>query len=325
MKIAFTPAVYEHAARFVGRSPWAVSRDPELMFEGHRRAYLEYRHQVIAVGIDIYNLEAEAYGATIENTGEHGIPAVHEPLLKNLADGLDLKPFDPERDGRIAMLLAVGQRLKKEFPEADVRIPVAGPFSIAFNLRGISDLCMDIVTEPEDTARLLLRLAENQVVLCRAIVQAGLDVAFFESAASPPILSPRQFHDLELPALRRILQLCAECVGHPVPCIMGGNTFPILEDILSTGTNFLVCNVETDQAAFVERVARTHPHVKVRVNLDPGVVACRDAQRIYRAVDRILEITAGRPNCVMGSGALPLETPPENIRLIRDYLADGRR
>jgi uroporphyrinogen decarboxylase len=325
MKIAFTPAVYEHAARFVGRSPWAVSRDPELMFEGHRRAYLEYRHQVIAVGIDIYNLEAEAYGATIENTGEHGIPAVHEPLLKNLADGLDLKPFDPERDGRIAMLLAVGQRLKKEFPEADVRIPVAGPFSIAFNLRGISDLCMDIVTEPEDTARLLLRLAENQVVLCRAIVQAGLDVAFFESAASPPILSPRQFHDLELPALKRILQLCAECVGHPVPCIMGGNTFPILEDILSTGTNFLVCNVETDQAAFVERVARTHPHVKVRVNLDPGVVACRDAQRIYRAVDRILEITAGRPNCVMGSGALPLETPPENIRLIRDYLADGRR
>lgn len=321
MKIAFTPAVYEHAARFVGRSPWVVSRDPDLMFEGHRRAYLEYRHQVIAVGIDIYNLEAEAYGATVENTGDHGIPAVHEPLLKNLADGLALKPFDPERDGRVAMLIAVGQRLKREFPEADVRIPVAGPFSIAFNLRGISDLCVDIITEPEDTARLLMRLAENQAVLCRAIVQAGLDVAFFESAASPPILSPRQFHDLELPALRRILQLAAESVGHPVPCIMGGDTFPILEDILSTGTNFLVCNVETNQAAFVERVARTHPHVKVRVNLDPGVVACSDPQRIFRAVDRVLEITGGRPNCVMGSGALPLETPPENIRLIRDYLA----
>jgi uroporphyrinogen decarboxylase len=291
------------------------------MFEGHRRAYLEYRHQVIAVGIDIYNLEAEAYGAEIENTGEHGIPAVHEPLLQTLADGLELKPYDPDHDGRIAMVIAVGQRLKREFPEADVRIPVAGPFSIAFNLRGISDLCMDIVTEPEDTAKLLMRLAENQAVLCRAIVKAGLDVAFFESAASPPILSPRQFHDLELPALRRILQLSAECVGHPVPCIMGGDTFPILDDILSTGTNFLVCNVETNHPAFVERVARTHPHVKVRVNLDPGVVACRDAERIYRAVDRVLEITGGRQNCVMGSGALPLETPPENVKLIRDYLA----
>ena len=62
MKIAFTPVVYEHAARFVGRTPWDVSRDAELMFAGHRNAYLEYRQQVIAVGIDIYNLEAEAYG-----------------------------------------------------------------------------------------------------------------------------------------------------------------------------------------------------------------------------------------------------------------------
>ena len=322
MKIPFTPAVYEHAARFVGRSPWAVSRDPELMFEGHRRAYEEYRHQVIAVGIDIYNLEAEAYGATVENTGDFGTPAIHEPLLKSAAEGIALKPFDPEHDGRIGMVIGVGQRLKRQFPEADVRIPVAGPFSLAFNLRGISDLCEDVVAEPEVAAKLLYHLAENQAVLCRAIARAGLDVAFFESAASPPILSPRLFRDLELPALKRILQVCAECVGHPVPCIMGGNTFPILDDLLSTGTNFLVCNVETDQAAFVERVARTHPQVKLRVNLDPGVVACAEPERIYRAVDRLLEIVGGRANCVMGTGALPLETPVGNVKLIRDYLAN---
>ena len=60
MKIAFTPVVYEHAARFVGRSPWELSRNPELLYAGDRGACLEYRYQVIAVGIDIYNLEAEA-------------------------------------------------------------------------------------------------------------------------------------------------------------------------------------------------------------------------------------------------------------------------
>ena len=65
MKIPFTPVIYEHAARFVGRSPWEVSRDPELMFAAHCAAYLEYRQQVIAVAIDIYNLEAEAYGAKV--------------------------------------------------------------------------------------------------------------------------------------------------------------------------------------------------------------------------------------------------------------------
>lgn len=322
MKIAFTPVVYEHAARFVGRSPWEVSRDPELLFEAHRRAYLEYRQDVIAVGIDIYNLEAEAYGAHVQYTGPEGIPAIHEPLLQSLEEGLELTPFDPDRSGRMPMVLAVGQRLRREFPQADVRVPVAGPFSIAFNLRGIAALCEDVARRPDLTAQLLWRLAENQAVLCQAIARAGLDVAFFESAAAPPILSPRQFHQVELPALKRVLDVAANCVGHPVPCIMGGNTYPILDDLLATGTTYLVCNVETDQAAFVQRVSRTHPHVKIRINLDPVVVACPEPERIYRGIDRVLEIAAGRPNCLMGTGAMPYETPPENIRLIREYLAE---
>jgi len=322
MKIDFTPVIYEHASRFVGRTPWDCSRNADLMFEGHRLAYLEYRQQVIAVGIDIYNMEAEAYGAKVEAVQGDAIPAVHKPLLKTLEEGLTIKPFDADRDGRIAMILSVGQRLKREFPEADVRIPVAGPFSIAFNLRGINDLCLDSALRPDETARFLMRLAENQAVLCRAIAAAGLDVAFFESAAAPPILSPRQFHELELPALKRILVVAAECIGHPVPCIMGGNTYPILEDILSTGTNYLAVNIETNQRGFVESVSRTHPHVKIRVNLDPGVVACNDPQRIYKAIDHVLDIVGNRKNCVMGTGAMPLETPPSNIRLIREYLAD---
>ena len=321
MKIPFTPVIYEHAARFVGRSPWDVSRDPELMFEGHRRAYLEYHHQVIAVAIDIYNLEAEAYGAKVEASTADAIPAIHHPLLSSVEEGIALKPFDPDRDGRIAMLISVAQRLKREFPDADVRLPVGGPFSIAFNLRGINDLCMDAACCPEELAKMLMRLAENQAGLCKAVAKAGLDVAFFESAAAPPILSPAQFHELEMPALRRVLEIASDAVGHPVPCISGGNTYPVLDDILSTGTNYLVCNVETNQKAFVERVSRTHPHVKIRVNLDPGVVACHDAQRIYRAIDHVLDIAGGRTNCVMGTGAMPLETPPGNVRLIRDYLA----
>jgi uroporphyrinogen-III decarboxylase len=182
-------------------------------------------------------------------------------------------------------------------------------------------LCEDVADRPDATAKFLWHLAENQAVLCRAVVAAGLDIAFFESAAAPPMLSPRQFRDVELPALRRILKIAATSVGHPVPCIMGGNTYPILDDLLSTGTSYLVCNVETNQPAFVESVARTHPQVRVRVNMNPGIVACPDPVRIYREIDRVLAFADGRPNCLLGTGALPLETPPANIRLIKSYLA----
>lgn len=320
MKIPFNPSIYEHAARFAGRTPWEVSRDPDLMFEGHKAAWLEYRHTPIVVGIDIYNLEAEAYGAQVEVPGENGIPAIHKPLFASLDEAMSVEPFEPAKDGRIAMVIEVGRRLASALPEADVRIPVSGPFSLAFNLRGINQLCEDVALRPQDVSRWLMRLAENQTVFTRAVVVAGLDVAFFESAAAPPILSPKQFHCVELPALKRIIELTASVVGHAVPCIMGGNTVLILDDILATGTGYVVCNVETDQRRFVDKLCATHPHVNVRINMDPRIVACTDPEAIYKEVDRILEIASGRPNCLMGTGCLPLETPPENIRLIRQYL-----
>lgn len=321
MKISFSPSIYEHAASLVGRSPWAVSRDPELLFAGHHAAYLAYRHSPIVVGIDIYNLEAEAYGAKITVPEGNGIPAIHEPLFASLEDALDLAPVDPARDGRLAMVIEVGRRLKQALPEADVRIPVSGPFSIAFNLRGIGNLCEDVILRPKEAARWLMCLAENQAAFCRAIVAAGLDVAFFESAAAPPLLSPRQFRELELPALRRVIAVAESYVRHPVPCIMGGDTFRIYDELMSTGTGYVVCNVETNQAAFLARARVEHPRVKVRVNMDPNVVAGCDPQALYREIDRILALTAGHPNCLMGTGCLPYETPMENVRLIRDYLA----
>jgi uroporphyrinogen decarboxylase len=320
MKIPFTPSIYEHAARLVGRSPWEVSRDPDLLFAGHRAAYWQYRHSPIVVGIDIYNLEAEAYGAKVSVPQGNGVPGIHQPLYESLETALDLAPFDPANDGRIAMVIGVGQRLKKELPEADVRIPVAGPFSIAFNLLGINNLCEEVACNPESVARWLLVLAENQAVFCQAIVEAGLDIAFFESAAAPPLLSPRQFKAVELPALKRIMAVASGIVRHPVPCIMGGDTYRILDELLSTGTGYVVCNVETDQAAFIGRARATHPEVRIRVNMDPGIVAGTDADRIYREIDRILSITAGHPHCLMGTGCLPYETPPDNIRLIKEYL-----
>ena len=114
MKIPFTPSVYEHAARLVDETPWKVSRDPGLLYTAHRTAYLEYRHTPVVVGIDIYNLEAEAYGAEVSVPSGKGIPAIHRPLFDRLDGALELEPFDPHQDGRIAMVIETGHRLAIE-------------------------------------------------------------------------------------------------------------------------------------------------------------------------------------------------------------------
>ena len=303
-------------------TPWDVSRDVELVWRAHGTAYELYHHSPIVVGIDIYNLEAEAYGCTVEQPGGNGIPAVTSGIFGSIEEARSLKPFDPETDGRIGMIIEAGKRLAADFPEADVRIPVSGPFSIAVSLLSLGGLLESVAYFPEATSGFLRQLVEGQIRFCQAVTDAGLDVAFFESAAAPPLLSPRHFREVELPALKEAMERVAEVVKHPVPCIIGGDTEPILDEILSTGTGYIICpaETETDQAAFMEKFG-DRTDVKVRINLTPNIVAYGSREAILTEVDRILELADGKPNALLGTGAVPYETPSDNILLIKDYVS----
>ena len=316
-----SPSVYEHAAAFLGRTPWEVSRDGELIFEGHAAAYECYRQTPIMPGIDIYNLEAEAYGGVIEKPSGTGIPAISKPILASARELCRLKPLDAGRDGRIPMLIDVSARLARRFPEAVIRVPVSGPFSIASNLVGFETLLYEVATDAQAVADGLMHLVDGQVAFAERIKAAGVDVAFFESAACPPLLSPEQFRRLELPALSACMTRIGEIVGHPIPCIVGGNTTPIVEAMLETGTGYLACPFETDREAFMKKVwDRTD--VRIRVNSDVELISHGSWEEIRADADFIIRIAAGRPNVCMGTGALPYDTPPENVLKLTEYVRD---
>ena len=320
MKIPLSLSVYEHAARLIGRTPWEVSRDGGLMHKAHREAYLVYEHFPIVMGIDIYNLESEAYGCEVQEPTGNGIPAITCPRFTCLEDALSIQPFDPGRDGRVPMVIGAARALQGEFAEADVRIPVAGPFSIAQNLLGLNELMVAVAERPDDVRAFLFRLVEGQVRFSRAVLDAGLKVAFFESAAAPPLLSPAQFRKVELPPLKQAIQEVARIVQAPVPCIIGGDTAPIIPEMLETGTGFLICPAETDRVAFLDRM-EGHPEVMVRVNLDPRLYTWGSREEILADVDRVIALAAGRENILLGTGAIPFETATESLLLIKAYVS----
>ncbi len=144
MKIPFSPSVYEHAAALIGMTPWEVSRDTELLRRAHNTAYKLYGHTPIVVGIDIYNIEAEAYGCIVERPGGNGIPAITNGIFSSIKESLSIKPFNPKTDGRIMTIIGAGKKLATDFPDADVRIPVSGPFSIAVSLRSLTGILEDV-------------------------------------------------------------------------------------------------------------------------------------------------------------------------------------
>lgn len=318
----FSPAIYEHCAALIGRRPWDVSRDGELLFQAQAAAFRRYGHRPAVVGVDIYNLEAEAYGARVDEPEGNGIPAITEHPLADLAEVRTLSPY-PLTAGRLPMVLAAAQRLQAAFPAADVRVPVAGPFSVTTNLVGFDNLLIAAFTEPDTAREALFQVARGQAGFCRAIRAAGLGIAFFESAATPPLLSPEMFRTVALPPLRWLLGEASAILGTRVPCIMGGDTTPILPDLLGTGTGYVICPApgETDQAAFMA-IMREHPEVTVRINLAPEITARGSWPEVKAEVDRIVNLVAGRPNTCLGTGALPFETSPETVDRIRDYVAD---
>ncbi len=168
-----------------------------------------------------------------------------------------------------------------------------------------------------------MHLVAGQVNFCRAIRDNGLDIAFFESAATPPMISPDLFRDVELPALTSIMNQAAEVVGHPVPCIIGGNTEPIMPYLLQTGTGYVICPgaSETDQASLMKQL-RDRPDVRVRINCDPSIIARGPVESIRDELDRLLKLIDGHPNVCIGTGALPYETPPEHVLQAQEYVKD---
>lgn len=314
-----TPSVYEHAAKLIGKTPCEVSQNSDLLFQSHAEAFRLYNHTPVVVGIDIYNLEAEAYGAVVSKPEGNGIPAISKHISSTVRDITRLKPLNPKRDGRIPMVIETGKRLANAFPEADVRIPLSGPFSLASNLVGFDSLLSDILDAPDAVSKALHHLVSGQIEFCREIVRQGLDVAFFESAATPPLVSPQMFAEIELPALKQIIEEASSVVGHPVPCIIGGDTAPILDSILETGTGYVICPCETDQQLFMEKMV-AHPDVMVRVNTRPGVFASGDLTAVYEELDRILELVKNRKKACIGTGALPFETNPEVVLKARQYV-----
>lgn len=307
----FEPAVYEHAAKLIGKTPWEASRSKELIIAAHRAAFELYHHTPVVVGIDIYNLEAEAFGAVVAQPDGAGIPSMKEHLCEDTEEILALDDFDPATSGRLAMMIDAACELKAQLPEAIVKVPVSGAFSLASNLCGLENLLCDCMTDPDTVFQCLEKLVQNQLRFVEAIRAAGIEPTFFESAATPPLVPPPMFSEIVLPALNKVLDGAA--------CIIGGNTEPILEPMLSTGTQYVICPGETDQAAFMKQM-EMHPEVMVRINMNPAVFCSENTTSAFAEADRVMELVAGREKVCVGSGVLPYEAVPETVLAVKEYI-----
>lgn len=316
----FEPTILEHAAGMIRKRTWTVSRDEQLMLEAHLAAYKVYQHSPIIVGIDIYNIEAEAYGAITKDSGGNEVPSINSPLVHDIAEMIGIPPFNPLSDGRIPMVLNVAEKLSILCPTAQVLVPISGPFSIIANLLGLEKLLCAVLEEPDMLSRILESIVSGQENYCRAAEALKLPVIIFESAASPPLLSPKLFKEILLFHLKSLIKTASDINGKPAACIIGGNTLDIIELIMEANPGYVICPYETNQKLFMNKM-EAYPDTVVRVNMDQRVFeAERDFKDVRKEADRVLRIAEKRKTAVIGSGILPYNACTESVINTKEYI-----
>jgi len=318
-KVPFVPAVYEHKARLIGRSPSEVCRSAGLLREALEKEVELYDPDALTVGLDVYNVEAEAAGCEVRYFGrEPDVPAVTAPLISGPADLRKLGRIDPTRDGRLPLFLGTAARLREDRGrDMVVRGAVTGPFSLASAVAGSEALLVATIEDPAFVRRLVAWAARTAADIGTAFLERGVEPVLFDSKASPAAASPRIFREFVLPAYRDLVfPALGEAGARRTPLIIGGDTTAILEDLLRSGAGQLLCDAGADLGLFLARCRAERR--AVRASVDARLVHAGPPEAVRAEARRILEAAAGQPGFLFGCGVVAYDCEPRHVIALRD-------
>jgi uroporphyrinogen decarboxylase len=310
MDVKWEPAVYEHKAALIGKTPSETANSAELLARAVLREYEVYKADYITVGLDIYNIEAEALGAKLTVPEKNACPDVAAPLfdLNNLPGSFQSP--DTERAGRFGLLREAGETVRDAIGHmTKVRVALSGPVTAAAKLTVLDDLIMSLALEDGNAARLLEFTCETAEAAALTMRRAGLDVIFFDSMAAPPILSPDMYSRFALPLHSRLMRLLEREGQGERELVVGGNTVPVAGALAGSGANILLCDFAADAAAFKSAIGDSSK-LKIRRNIKPSELmsaGTAEAARKFRAELGLFE------NPIAGTGILPYDFNPEKL------------
>ncbi|MDH7570276.1 MAG: uroporphyrinogen decarboxylase family protein [Armatimonadota bacterium] len=256
--------------------------------------------------------EAEALGARVEQP-ENGAPLLREHLLSDLARLSTLRTVDPTTGGRMPLFFSAVQQVVEEAGgHAFVLATLRGPLLCAAQLRGVEQILIDLLEDPAGVERILDFTTHVALRLGRWLLAAGAHgLVLGEATCSPNFISPKHYRHFVLPRHRQLVGALKEAGWDAVGLHICGDTTAILEDVVSTGVDFM----DVDYQVPVERaLALSAGRLALRGNLDPaGLLRFGDPARIRREAESLRRSVAGS-RWILSSGCdIPPGVPEANL------------
>ncbi|MFH0991674.1 MAG: uroporphyrinogen decarboxylase family protein [bacterium] len=324
-RVPFLPAIYEHKAWFVNSTPSSVCRDVNLFTNALIAEYERVQPDALTIGIDVYNVEAEAIGCKITyyDGDDASIPSIRseDAVFRGREDITEKKIPNPMKDGRMPLHLEVAHNVVRVLGrEVPIRGAVSGPFSLAAHLAGLEHLLMSTVMH-QQLAQDLIKFATAVIKeYGEAYIHAGCGVVIFDSQASSTMISPEIYREFVLPATKFLIDHFHACGVRHVPLIIGGKTTPMLDAYLETGANNILCDTPSDVQQFREACLKQKR--AFRRNIDSREFLEASPEVLHQlAVERLKE-RQGYNGFILGTSVVPYGTPLENLKAIRDAVIE---
>jgi len=322
-RIPFVPAIYEHKGALIGKSPSEICRNPNYLYAGLKKELEVYDPDMLVIGIDVYNVEAEALGCKVvyfEDSND--VPGIVEPLIEKASDLEKLGLPDPESAARMPVYLRVADALARELgAQMIIRGALTGPYSMASALVGAERFLFATVEDPEFAEAVINFCARVTVLFGKAFIQRGVEPIIFDSRATPQLASPRLFRQLVKPVYRDyIIPELKSAGGRFIPFIIGGNTTAIIDDLIETGASQFLCDRPASLEKYREKCLRAG--VPFRANVDARLVNSGPPREIRKQALDILRECKDHPGFLLGCGVVAYDGKPENVVAIREAIED---
>lgn len=316
----FLPAVYEHKAFFLDDTPSRVSRDADKLARAVIAEYVTLQPDALTIGLDVYNLEAEAAGCrvTFYEGDDTSIPGIRpgDHVVDADTDFASRSIPNPLRDGRMPVNIEATRQVVAELgKDVWIRGALSGPFSLAVSLMGAEEFFLCCWDSPDASKRLLEYCSNIIKEFGTAYMDAGAEVILFDSQASPDLLSPKMYREYVLPFTQSIIEYFHQLGVRDIPLVIGGNTTRIIDPLLETGANNLLCDFTADWMTWSARCREERR--SVRRNMSPQFVASATPDEIFEAARQVVSEGLDLPGFIVGTAVVPYGTPTENLLAVR--------
>lgn len=289
-------------------------RDGEAMAEAQIKAWKRYGHDVLLVENGTAAL-AEACGVEVEYLDESA-PVSKKPAINSLDEVDQLKVPDPYKDPLLSELLKATRIVVEEIGDKAFIMGRAdqGPFSLACELRGMSNFLLDLAMGKElDKVYQLLefcrKVAERYALA--QIEQGAHATSIGDSPSGPDVVSPKYYRQYAYPYVKTLVNNLKK-KNVILAYHICGNCTSIIEDMVTTGAAILEIDQKTDQK--VSKMAAAGKTTLLGPVDPSGVMANGTPEIVTEKCIEALDNLSPGGGFILGPGcALPPTTPDENI------------